>query len=409
MEVIKMEKTEVIRNILEKNEGVLRLAPNWVPRDFCVPGKRLKLNPDDIYALGKDRGGIDERWFASTTKADNANAPDDEGLSYIYFETDDSVEQILLKEAIELLGDEILGKDIMSRYGGWKMFSKFFDNQNPLPHHVHLQDKHAKNVNSSGKPEGYYFPPQLNFTEGDFPYTFFGLKPGTTKEDVKECIRKFDEGDNGILELSQAYKLKPGTGWSVPAGLLHAPGSLLTYEPQSASDVFSMFQSVVQGQTVSKELLLKDIPEDKYKDLDYIVDVLDWEQNVDPNLAENHFMEGIPVKSKKDMEAEGYFEKWIVYGSNEFCAKELTVYPNEEVIIKDKAAYGAILVQGHGTIQSLKVETPNMINYGDLTKDEIFVAHYAAKEGLRIKNDSKNENLVMLKHFGPGHPTSPKN
>ena len=37
-----------------------------------MPGGRLKLDPRDIYgALGAHRGGIDERWFSSTTKADN--------------------------------------------------------------------------------------------------------------------------------------------------------------------------------------------------------------------------------------------------------------------------------------------------------------------------------------------------
>jgi hypothetical protein len=48
-----------------------------------MPGKRLKLHPDDYYALGAHRGGIDERWFASTTEAGNDNRADDEGLSSV--------------------------------------------------------------------------------------------------------------------------------------------------------------------------------------------------------------------------------------------------------------------------------------------------------------------------------------
>ena len=35
------------------------------------PGRRLRLHPDDLYALGAHRGGINERWFSSTTNADN--------------------------------------------------------------------------------------------------------------------------------------------------------------------------------------------------------------------------------------------------------------------------------------------------------------------------------------------------
>src|SRR4051812_50215754 len=68
---------------LEENNGLLRLAPCWVPRSFLQPGKRIKLHPDDTYAYGLNRGGIDERWFASTTEAANEGRVPDEGLNYV--------------------------------------------------------------------------------------------------------------------------------------------------------------------------------------------------------------------------------------------------------------------------------------------------------------------------------------
>ena len=46
---------------LEQGKGVVRLAPAWVPRSFCVPGRRIKLHPDDYYALGGVRGVIGGR------------------------------------------------------------------------------------------------------------------------------------------------------------------------------------------------------------------------------------------------------------------------------------------------------------------------------------------------------------
>src|ERR1051325_1322843 len=67
---------------LSRTGGLLRLAPNWVPRSFLQPGLRIKLHPDDTYAYGANRGGIDERWFASTTEAANEARVPDEGLSY---------------------------------------------------------------------------------------------------------------------------------------------------------------------------------------------------------------------------------------------------------------------------------------------------------------------------------------
>ena len=71
-----------IQNAFDTGEGILRLAPNWVSRSFCIPGRRIKLHPDDYYALGSARGGIDERWFASTTKAENGPlTTEHEGMS----------------------------------------------------------------------------------------------------------------------------------------------------------------------------------------------------------------------------------------------------------------------------------------------------------------------------------------
>ncbi len=68
-----------IREALAAGEGIVRLAPCWVPRSFLMPGGRLKLDSRDLYILGGHRGGIDERWFASTTHAANGplTAPDE--------------------------------------------------------------------------------------------------------------------------------------------------------------------------------------------------------------------------------------------------------------------------------------------------------------------------------------------
>src|ERR1700692_696564 len=76
----------LIHRAFEAGSGILRLAPTWVPRSFLMPGRRIKLAPQDLYALGAHRGGIDERWFASATAAANEGAPADEGLSYIVFD-----------------------------------------------------------------------------------------------------------------------------------------------------------------------------------------------------------------------------------------------------------------------------------------------------------------------------------
>lgn len=393
-----MSNLPILKEALAAGEGIVRLAPCWVPRSFLMPGGRLKLDPRDLYALGAQRGGIDERWFSSTTHADNGpGTPEDEGLSYIA----DNGRRVLLKEAIETLGDEFLGAGVMRRHGGWNVLCKFFDNLGPIPHHMHQMDEHARRVGRKGKPEAYYFPPQYNFIANNFPYTFMGLEPGTTKEDVRRCLERWDEGDNGILNHSKAYRLQPGTGWQIDAGVLHAPGSLVTYEPQVNSDVFGMFQSMVEGRAVPWDLLVKDVPPECSHDLDYIVSMLDWEANVDPEFAAHRLCHPKPVRPEGEMEQEGYSEKWVAHSTTYYSAKELTVFPGRSVTVKDAAAYGTILVEGYGTLGALEAETPSLIRFGQMTKDEFFVTAGAAGEGIRITNRSDRENLVLLKHFGP--------
>lgn len=400
-----MSVASLAAKALEQGKGIVRLAPNWVPRSFCVPGRRIKLHPDDYYALGGERGGIDERWFSSTTPADNGplTSPN-EGLSFIVFEDGGKTQRFLLRDAVAELKGQLIGSRLWDKYQCWPMYSKFFDNKGALPHHIHHRDEHANLTGQMGKPEAYYFPPQANNYGGDFPYTFFGLAPGTTREQVRQCLVNFIKGDNKITNLSQAFRLEVGTGWDVPPGVLHAPGSLCTYEPQMASDVFAIYQSITGDTVMPKELLWKDTPKDRIDDIDWLLDVIDWEVNLDPNFKDNRFMRPKPVGSVEQMKSRGYIENWICYKSPAFSAKELTVLPGAAVTIKEAAAYGMILMQGHGTMGVWDIETPALIRYGQLTHDEYFVSEDAAKAGVRIVNPSRTDPIVMLKHFGAENP-----
>jgi len=390
---------------LTQGGGILRLAPAWVPRTFTVPGRRIKLHPEDYYALGSERGGICERWFSSTTPADNGpkTAPN-EGMSFVLVEDGGKTKQLLFKEVIDEMKGEIIGERIWKEHKRWPMYSKFFDNMGALPHHIHQRDEDVVPLGLLGKPEAYYFPPQVNNHGGDFPFTFFGFNPGVTKDQVRETLKNFTKGDNKITNLSRSYRLETSTGWDVPPGILHAPGSMCTYEPQRASDVFSMFQSLVNDQLLSEDLLWRDAPKNKVGNYDHLVDLIDWELNVDPKFQEHRFMKPKPVADPKDMNAQGYHENWIVYKSTYFSAKELTVFPGSTVTIKDGAAYGMIMMQGHGTMGTWDIETPALIRYGQLTYDEFFITEKVAAEGVRITNPSKCDPIVMLKHFGPSNP-----
>jgi len=394
-------KTDSVASILDSamdaGDGLLRLTPTWVPRSFLHPGRRIKLHPGDYYRFGADRGGIDERWFGSTTEAANEGRVWHEGLSFCLFEG----KKFLLRDAVEERGEDLVGPAIWQQYKRWPVYSKFFDNMGPIPHHMHQSAEDAKLVGQEGKPESYYFPPQLNNVDNNFAYTFMGLEPGTEKGDVRRCLENWNEGDNGILDLSRAYRLKRGTGWLIPPGVLHAPGSLCTYEPQWGSDVFGMFQSIVEGRYVPWSLLVKDMPEEKHQDLDFIVGQLDWDKNVDTHFKESNYLE--PIRDE-DRSGDGYEDLWIVYGTvggqQLFSAKELTLQPGAKCTLNDPGASSWITVQGRGRMGSMDLQTPVMIRFGENTTDEVFISHKAATGGIEIENTG-SEPLVGLRYFGP--------
>jgi hypothetical protein len=386
-----------LQRALEAGDGLLRLTPTWVPRSFLHPGRRIKLHPDDYYAYGAHRGGIDERWFASTTEAANEGRVPDEGLSYVR----GVGERFLLRDAVAEMGPTLIGDAMFRRYGRWPVYSKFFDNMGPIPHHMHQSFEHARLTGQEGKPESYYFPPQLNNVDNHFAYTFMGLEPGTTRSDVLRCLENWHRGDNGILDLSRAYRLKRGTGWLIPPGVLHAPGSLCTYEPQWGSDVFGMFQNIVEGRFVPWSLCVKDVPPERHQDLDFIVSQLDWERNVDTHFKQHNYLEPIVDAA---CSGPGYTDRWIVYGTIDgqqlFSAKELTVEPGARCVLRDPGASGWITVQGRGRMGKLNLQTPAMIRFGEETEDEVFITYAAATRGVEIENTG-SEPLVGLRYFGP--------
>ena len=162
------------RKALDDGEGILRLAPTWVPRSFLMPGGRLKLARQDLYALGTHRGGIDERWFASTTPAANEGAPPDEGLSYVVADGD----TFTLRDAIAAHGAEMIGKDLWDTYKKWPVYSKFFDNLGPIPHHMHQNAEQAKKLGLEGQARELLLPPPAQLDRQQLPLHLHGPRAG---------------------------------------------------------------------------------------------------------------------------------------------------------------------------------------------------------------------------------------
>jgi hypothetical protein len=399
-----MRASRRVRETFEKGKGILQLMPVFVPRRFSAPGKRLRLHPDDYFALGTNRGAIKERWFASVINCTNGPlAAKDEGLSYV-LPPEGPAKKFTLKEAQEELEAELVGAELMKKYGGWPMYSKFFDFGEPLFHHLHLDFKSAARVGALGKPEAYYFPPQLNNHLGTFPATYFGFDPDVTKAQVKERLAGYTKGDTRITELSRAYRIQLGSGWYTPPGVVHAPGSVLTYEPQWNADVNSVYENIAAGEVYPYEFLVENCPKPRKMDLDYVISLMDWEKNIDPHYAKHYARPPIRCVHSDDR----HEEKWISYANPYVGAKELVVQPDQTVTVKDGAAYGCIVIQGHGKFGGFRCDSAGMLRFGQVTSDEYFVSEPTAKAGVSITCESQHEPLVILKHFGSNHPDMPK-
>lgn len=394
-----------IKQTFEQGGGIFCLMPVFVPRRFSRAGFRLRLHPDDYYALGTKRGSIKERWFSSVIPAMNGPlAPADEGMSYVLPFDGNTAGKFTLREAVDVLGRDLVGDELMTRYGGWQMYSKFFDYEVPLFHHLHLGFDAAAAVRRLGKPEAYYFPPEMNNYAGTFPATYFGFDPDVSKEEVMERLMMYEKGDNRITELSRAYRIQLGTGWYTPPGVIHAPGSYLTYEPQWNSDVNSVYENIASGEVYDYDFLVENCPEAKKRNLEYVMSLLDWEKNVDPHYRKHYFRPPVACPNSDGR----YAEKWVAYANDYIAAKELTVQPGQKVVVSDGAAYGCIIIQGHGKFGAYDAEASVMLRFGQPSNDEFFVSEAAAKQGVVIENRSRFQPMVILKHFGPNHPDMPR-
>ena len=374
-------KRKDLQETIDACGGILRLEPCWVPRTFMHPGRRLRLHPDDLYALGGHRGGINERWFSSTTNADNGpGTPADEGLSYVRL---DSGIAFQLKPAVDVAGDLLLGSDVMQREGGWNVLCKFFDNMGPIPHHMHQSDAHATLVGRKGKPEAYYFPPQYNQIDNDFPYTFMGLEPGTTKDDVRRCLENW---------ARRQRHSQPVEGVSAAARHRLADRSRHPARARLAGDVRAAGQQrcvrdvSVTGRRPDRpwDLLVKDVPADKHETSTSSSGCSIGRPTSIPSSARGNrvFPSRSPVRGKRGRRlpgAMGVLRHRLVFGEGTDGVAARTVR------IEDSAAYGLIVVQGEGTFGGHRVATPTMIRFGDMTQDELFVSRRPRRPESRSK------------------------
>jgi hypothetical protein len=320
----KRSKNSQVVEALKSGEGILRLAPTWVPRSSDA-GSPVETHPDDYYAMSATEAESTSAGWPQRPTANESREPD-EGWSYDY-----GKDRFTLRDAVKVESRRLIGKKIWDQYKRWPVCSKFFDNLGPIPHHMHQDDEQAK-LPAVRASRVVLFPPAQQWQQF-IPHTYFGLEPGTTKEDIRRCLETWNKGDNGILDYSKAYRASRTAGWSYsrPA----CPGSILTYEPQWGSDVFAMYQSMVEG-AASLGPPVKDVPKSKHHDLDYLVEQLTG-SGMDA-FPGSSLPEPIPTAPS---ESEGWIDGgWFTgrFEKTTFSAKELTLQPGTRCTIRDGGA-----------------------------------------------------------------------
>jgi len=379
---------DMVSNLLEDGNGILRIKPSLVARSGFKSGKNLGLKENE-YDKGK-RGEITERWICSTTKADNIIGPEDEGLSCIH---SDSGLSITLKEAIDYAKELIIGRDYSLKHANLGMLVKILDYSDRITYHYHQMEKDASLVGKNSKEEAYYFPEDAFL--GKHPETFFGVHPYIAEKDNHGIILQhlIDWNSDLILKHSRAYIQARDDGFHLPAGIPHAPGSALTIEIQECSDIYGNLQALYMGKVMPKETLFCNIRKEDREILGEkaIINQIDWVKSGDPFFYENRHTPPILIEESKQVEGEEY---WIFYNTKKFSGKKLVIHPNSSYISKDKGVYSILVWKGKGKFDSLAIEARNF-NY-----DELLVSYDKAIKPIKIENSS-NSDLQIFKFYGP--------
>jgi hypothetical protein len=373
--------------LLGELNGVLRMEPAFVARDFLPPGRRLGL-VESAYDVG-ERGAICERWLASTTKADNRVGPPDEGLSAVAVEG----ERLLLVDVVREAADLLMGAEYAAGHpGGLGRLAKLFDYAHRLPYHVHPPQEYASLVGARSKDEAYHFlPAEL----GDHPESFLGVHPWIAEQRAYDVLLPYLVAwdSDRILRHSRAELQVPGEGFMIPSGVLHAPGTALTLELQEDSDVLAMFQALNAGRIISKDLLFKDVrPEDRAAEGErFPLRFVDWEENADPYFYENHHLSPQPTGLTA---GDGRDESWVFYGSPKFCGKRLTLQPGTSASLVEPGVYSVFVWSGEGVFAG------HPVSGGDHALDELVISHDVAVRPHEVRCTG-TEPLVVFSLFGP--------
>ena len=349
-----------MEELLLRFDGILKLRPEYVHRFYPDLGRMGQKRHQRTGA----RAWIPERWIGSSVSAVNAPGIPTGGLSMLA----DARRPIALRDAIKAAPQRMLGPELLAAHGAeFRVLVKVLDPAQAIIFHLHATDEQIRRMPSRfkghrfGKDEAYYFLPGV--PKGPMPYTHVGLHGGVTRTQLVEAVRK---GAPHALELSPCLYQAYETGFFVPAGVPHRPGTALTLEIQQPSDVNTFLETEAGGRRMSPREVHAG-----FKSMEEALRLIEVEESCRAGrLTEYRLLPRVERSS-----AGG--EIATIYPADvcrKFAGRRLRV--TRSMTYGEHSAFVLWTWRGRGTLNGRRVARD----------DEFFVAHDTARRGIEVVN-----------------------
>lgn len=358
---IEAELKQDILKTLKAQNGILFAEPAIVWRENFSGRDVIAKNSRFIDEYTDERGYVPvEWWVTSTTAADSQIEKKDEGLTNIRLVSGESV---LLKKAAQVAEKELFGSYRSSwplvkilDIGGQPVVPSFSGQAEvpPIPVHVHSGDIIDARAVGPGKVEAYFFPPvNVPPHNKDFGRTItrIGLKADVTKEEFKKRMARFAK-DDSMYELLRVYDISPYTSWTIPEGMIHAPGPWVTFEIQIPKDDWNLASWRMGERAEDPELYGYKVLRGLKDEDDFLSQLVDWNLCIDPGFEEKYFRDvELLDKGEWGRRYRIFFHRFYGEGWEIEAGKSVT-FP-----AKDKPV-GAIVWSGAGSLNGSEISNP---------------------------------------------------
>jgi hypothetical protein len=346
----------------------LKLKPTFVPR-FYRDCDRLGQK-----TLRTRRApNVPERWIGSSVEAINPPPLPKGGLSMLA-----DLPTLSLRDAIKAAPREMIGEELLARHGAeFRVLVKLLDPGEAIPFHIHATDAQVKRMpkhfrgHRFGKDEAYYFPRVE--PKGPLPYSHVGLYPGVSKRELFDAVKK---GRDGALEFSPVLYQEYETGFFLPAGVPHSPGTALTLEIQQPSDVYTLLETRAAGKEMSPQQI-----HPGFKSLEEAFELIDFKLSEKVGRIEYNRLVPSVIRSDRAGEIAWIFPPDIC---RKFGGKRIRV--KTWMTLQEPGPASMLIWSGRGTLNH------SVIRAGD----ELFVTADAMRNRLKVENVGDERLEIFL-------------